>query len=60
MTKVNLLYSGSISQLEGKINDFLATMEDKYDFRLIDIKFNCYSYGEILTDQYYAMIIYEI
>jgi Sporulation protein Cse60 len=62
MVQVKIFDVGTISKLQEEINGFLSTMSNSKSssFKLIDIKFNSYSYGEDGTDYHSAMIIYQM
>lgn len=62
MVQVKIFDVGRISALQEEINGFLRTMGNSKSssFKLIDIKFNSYSYGEDGTDYHSAMIIYQM
>ena len=60
MTQVKVFDCGKVDDLQKDINDFLNSMKSNSTFKLIDIKFNSYPWGESLTDYHSAMIIYEI
>jgi hypothetical protein len=60
MNKVKLFDCGTTSKLEEEVNVFLESVGSESSFKLIDIKFNSYPYGEDSSDYHSAMIIYKI
>jgi len=59
MYQVKIFNHGYLSDLEENINKFLTSMNNIEGFKLIDVKFNSYPYGEDNTDYHSAMIIYQ-
>ncbi|SDN56713.1 sporulation protein Cse60 [Bacillus sp. OK048] len=60
MNRVKIFDYENVEKLEDAVNGFLETMECDSSFKLIDIKFNSYAYGEDRTDYHSAMVIYKI
>ncbi|AVK96708.1 sporulation protein Cse60 [Lysinibacillus sphaericus] len=59
MIQVKIFDEGKSSNLEKSINGFLELKQQNDSFKLIDIKYNAYNYGENRTDYHSAVIIYE-
>ena len=57
--QVKLFDQSNIEDLEQDINEFLNIKNKKSTFKLIDIRFNSYPFGEELMDYHSAMIIYQ-
>jgi hypothetical protein len=60
MNRVKIFDFEDVEKLEDAVNGFLETMNSDSSFKLIDIKFNSYTYGEDRTDYHSAMVIYKI
>lgn len=60
MYRVKLFDFGQVSMLEKAINDFLESFDSRPAFKLIDIKFNSYPYGDNNSDYHSATIIYKL